>query len=285
MEPVLKWAGGKRQLLSKLLNYITPELLKGHRFYEPFIGGGSVSFTLAHPATTINDFNEELINTYSVIKDDPQGLIALLTEHQNNHSKEYYYKIRALDRDESYAGLSSKEKAARFIYLNKTCFNGLYRVNSSNQYNVPLGRLTTTGIVQADRIEELSEFLNQPEVHICQGDFTECLKDAKKGDVIYFDPPYDYEGSGFNQYVINSFNRDDLKRLHDECIRLISIGCTVIVSNNDTAFVRELFKESVFDIESVEAKRFINCQANNRSGIKEVIIYGKKQRSRVSTSR
>jgi DNA adenine methylase len=276
MEPVLKWAGGKRQLLAALLQYITPELLKGHRFFEPFIGGGSVAFALEHPATTFNDYNPELINAYRMIKEDPDGLIDLLEEHQKNHSKEYFYQVRAMDREAAYAELPALQKAARLIYLNRTCFNGLYRVNRQNHFNVPFGRPLSRDVVQKEKIYALSEFLNNHGVEIYQGDFAACLSAAKAGDVIYFDPPYDYEETGFNKYVTNIFGRADLQRLHDECIKLIKKGCIVIVSNNDTTFVREVFNESVFKINGVEAKRYINCKGNKRSGIKEVIIYGKK---------
>lgn len=276
MEPVLKWAGGKRQLLSKLLSYITPELLSGHRFFEPFIGGGSVSFALEHPATTINDYNAELINVYRVIKDAPDLLIEALTVHQKKHSKEYYYVVRQMDRSSEYSLLPPVVRAARIIYLNKTCFNGLYRVNSDNYFNVPIGRPTSPKIVDPEKIHELSKYLNNSQVEICQGDFAECLTSAESGDVIYLDPPYDYEETGFNRYVINGFDRKELERLHHVALQLIEKGCVVIVSNNDTTFVRALFKEPVFTIESIEAKRYINCKANNRNGIKEVIIYGKK---------
>lgn len=277
MEPVLKWAGGKRQLRSLLLEYLTSELLEGHRYFEPFVGGGSIAFTLGHPNTTINDYNPELINAYRTIKNDPETLIEKLQIHEENHSKEYYYSVRAMDNDESYNSLPDVEKAARMIYLNRTCFNGLYRVNKQNHFNVPFGRPSSKGIVQADKIRALHAFLNEPGVEIYEGDYSDCLKDAQPGDVIYFDPPYDYEDTGFNKYVTNIFGRNELKQLRDLSMALIQKGCTVILSNNDTTYVRELFADNIFSIRGIEAKRYINCKPNKRSGVKEVIIYGRQQ--------
>ena len=274
MDPVLKWAGGKRQLLSTLLKYITPELLEGHRYYEPFVGGGSVAFSLAHPNTTINDYNPELINVYRVIRDNPNELIEVLKFHEQRHSKDYYYTVRALDRVESYSSLSVTEKAARTIYLNRTCFNGLYRVNGKNQFNVPFGQPSPHGIVQEKRIKLLSEYLQGSGISICEGDFSNCLLDIKPGDVVYFDPPYDYEDTGFNKYVTNIFGHKELEQLRDLSLQLVKNGCTVILSNNDTSFVRKMFSDDVFSILGIEAKRFINCKPDKRSGVKEVIIWG-----------
>ena len=275
MEPVLRWAGGKRQILSILLGYITPQMLNGHRYFEPFVGGGSVAFALEYPNTTISDYNPELINAYRVIRDNPDQLIDLLKIHANNHCKEYYYRIRALDQEESYIQSSSVEKAARMIYLNRTCFNGLYRVNRKNHFNVPLGRESSNGIVQESIVRDLSNYLNGKGIKILEGNFIDCVRGVKAGDVIYFDPPYDYEDTGFNKYVTNIFGHKELEQLRYLSLVLIQKGCTVILSNNDTRFVRELFSDSVFTINPIEAKRYINCKPDRRSGIKEVIIVGK----------
>ena len=276
MEPVFRWAGGKRQILSILLDYITPQMLNGHRYFEPFVGGGSVAFALEHPNTTIGDYNPELINAYRVIRDNPDQLIDLLKTHARNHSKEYYYSIRALDQEEAYVQSSSVEKAARMIYLNRTCFNGLYRVNRKNHFNVPFGRESSNGIVQESIVRELSDYLNGEGIEIIEGNFTDCVRDVKAGDVIYFDPPYDYEDTGFNKYVTNIFGHGELEQLRDLSLALVQKGCTVILSNNDTHFVRELFSDAVFKINGIEAKRYINCKPDKRSGIKEVIILGNR---------
>ena len=277
MEPVLKWAGGKRQLRSYLLKYLTPELLEGHRYYEPFVGGGSIAFALEHPNTTIIDYNVELINAYMVIRNSPDKLIEKLKAHEKKHCKEYFYTIRAMDQKDSYKDLSDVEKAARMIYLNRTCFNGLYRVNRQNHFNVPIGRPSTNGIVQEDKIKALSKYLNGVGVEILCGDYSQCLDKAQPGDVIYFDPPYDYEDTGFNKYVTNIFDRKELEQLKNLSLTLIQKGCTVILSNNDTTYVRELFSDKLFAIQGIEAKRYINCKPNKRSGVKEVIIYGRQQ--------
>ena len=277
MEPVLKWAGGKRQLLPTLLKTITPELLTGHRYYEPFVGGGSVAFALAHPFTTICDYNAELINVYIVIRDNPDGLIKLLKIHKKNHCQQYYYTVRSWDSDSTYDSLSSTEKAARMLYLNRTCFNGLYRVNKKNHFNVPIGQPSSNDIVQEDRIKSLSRYLRGNDIEIFEGDYSSCLNSVKTGDVIYFDPPYDYEEAGFNKYVTDIFGRNELTKLKDLSVKLVEKGCTVILSNNDTSFVRSLFENGVFTITGIEAKRYINCKSDRRSGIKEVIIFGQKQ--------
>ena len=280
MEPILKWAGGKRQLLSELKKYITKELIGENRYYEPFIGAGSLAFSLECHRLTINDYNEELINVYNVVKSNPIELIKELEKHQKYHSHDYYYEVRALDRDCSgYSKLSNVKKAARMIYLNKTCYNGLYRVNSQGFYNVPIGKNTqqqTPNIVMKERIIALHNYLNNSEIEIRKGDFAKSVFDAKAGDVIYFDPPYDYEKEGFKSYVKTGFTHDDLVRLRNLCNELIERGCIVVISNNDTQFVRECFNADCYVIHSIEAKRYINCKGDRRTKAQEVIIYGQK---------
>lgn len=276
MEPILKWAGGKRLLLPKICKYINAETLNGHYLYEPFFGGGSLTFSLEYSKTHINDFNTELINVYNVIKTDPYNLIKVLLEHKNNHSKEYYYKIRNIDRTPEYQTLSNVERAARTIYLNKTCYNGLYRVNNLGNYNVPIGKQTNTDIVMENRILNLSNFLNNKNIVITSQDFELAVASAKKGDVIYFDPPYDYEieSNGFTSYNSSGFTRDDLRRLKTVADKLIRKGCHVLISNNDTEFVNDLFNDDKYSIEHILAHRFINCKATHRTNIGEVLIYG-----------
>lgn len=281
MDPILRWAGGKRQLLDELQRLITPKLVSDNRYFEPFIGGGSIAFSLEYDKTTISDYNEDLINVYRTIKNKPNKLIQKLKIHQENHNKEYFYKIRALDRDvETYRKLCDIEKAARIIYLNKTCYNGLYRVNSKGFFNVPIGRSSNVpDIVMEDKILNLSVYLNKDDVKILNGDFELAVVGAKEGDVIYFDPPYDYDEDGFKAYVKTGFNHNDLIRLRDLCDLLINKGCIVIISNNDTKFVRDCFRKNVYKITEVLTKRYINCDGQKRTEAKEVIIYGSKSAS------
>lgn len=274
MEPILKWAGGKRQLLPELKKYITPELLKGHSLIEPFVGGGSVFLSMEHDSVIINDYNSELINVYKRIKHNPFRLIEKLELYKKNHSKEFYYKIRELDRLPDYDKMSAIDKAARTIYLNRTCFNGLYRVNSNGFFNVPIGRYSNPDIVQKDKIVSIHNYLYQKNITIICGDFEKSVERAIPGDVVYFDPPYDFEETGFTEYTANSFSRKDLIRMKELCDKLVTSGCTVIISNNDTEYVNSLFSDRKYIINHVSAKRMINSNASNRNEFMEVIIVG-----------
>ena len=275
MKPVIKWPGGKTQLLKELKQIITSELLEGHTYYEVFAGGAALALDLKHPKTVLNDLNSELINMYTVIRDEPNHLILWLTIHQTKHSHDWYYSIRDIDRVEEFKELSRVAKAARTIYLNKTCFNGLYRVNSKGYFNSPIGRTAsgkTPDIVQEDLIREMSEFLKT--VQFKNVDFVKAVDDAVAGDVLFFDPPYDQDEAisteGFVGYQKEGWKRSDLERLKTVCDELVSKGCKVVITNNDTEFVRELFKN--YNFKEVEVKRSINRDGNKRKG-KELIIY------------
>jgi DNA adenine methylase len=278
MKPVLKWAGGKRLLIPEILKYINKDEMenKGHRYFEPFIGGGAVCFELRIAESVINDTNSELINLYLQIKENPDELIELLKKHKDKYNSEYYEHIRGLDREPNFHLQPAVFRASRFIFLNKTCYNGLYRVNSSGYFNVPEGKYKNPDIVNEHKIHKLSKFFNEKNVSIRNLDFEKSINDAKCGDVVYFDPPYDYESEGFTAYSSAGFNREDLKRLKNVCDDLIIRGCKVIISNNDTTFVNELFKSKYYKINRIEANRFINCDGTNRKKVKEVIIYGGK---------
>ena len=275
MKPIIKWIGGKSQLVNELKEIITPELLEGHTYYEPFFGGGALAFDLEHPNTVVNDLNSELINMYTVIRDEPMTLIAVLKLHQVRHNEEWYYQVRNMDRQPEFANLDNVNKAARTIYLNKTCFNGLYRVNKKGYFNSPIGRTAsgkTPDIVQKDRILEMSEFLKTVQFH--NGDYKKAVENAVSGDVIFFDPPYaqdeDIKSAGFVGYQKEGWSDDDLVDLKNLCDELVSKGCKVIVSNNDTTLVREVFKG--YTIKEVDVRRSVNRDGNSRKG-KEVIIY------------
>lgn len=279
MKPFLKWAGGKRQLLPYIKEYINNDVLEGVRYYEPFIGGGSLFFHLEHEDSVINDLNEEIINCYKVIKNSPKKLIKLLKVHQENHCKEYYYNIRSLDRNESFHSMTDIEKAARTIYLNRTCFNGLYRVNKEGQFNTPMGRYVNPLICDEKNIQEISKFLKKNNIQIRCCDFVSSVKDAKAGDWIYFDPPYDYEENGFVGYVKEGFTHDDLQRLKELCDVLIEKGCQILVSNNDTKFVRDTFSsknyEIIYTTKKIKANRNINSNGSKRKKVDEVLIHGR----------
>lgn len=274
MEPILRWAGGKRQLIPTLEKYIDRSVLMGgrHRYYEPFFGGGALCFYLEPLRSVINDYNPELINVYEVIRDSPQELIDLLRIHQVDFNHDHYTQVRSMDRNPGYLNLPPVERAARIIFLNRTCYNGLYRVNNKGFFNVPIGRKENPDIIMEDKILTMNRFFNENEVVIRCGDFENCVEDAQSGDVIYFDPPYDYEDSGFTSYNENCFDRTDLKRLKAVSDKLIEMGCHVILSNNDTPFVNDLFEE--YAIEHIDTKRFISCDGKKRNEGREVIIYG-----------
>lgn len=275
MKPVIKWPGGKGQLLNVLLPLIKDNLKPDSTFYEPFAGGLAVTLALEHPKTVVNDLNSELINMYTVIRDEPDRLIELLNFYQVNHDEDLYYTTRALDRGDNFSTLNPIFKAARTIYLNKTCFNGLYRVNKLGHFNSPIGRTSsgkTPDIVQEDLIREVSKFLETVQFYCTN--FENVTVNAKPGDVFFFDPPYDTDeaikSEGFVGYQKEGWKRTDLLKLKVICDRLVREGCKVVLTNNDTEYVRELFKD--YNFREIEVKRSINRDGNRRKG-KELIIY------------
>lgn len=284
MKPFLKWAGGKRQILAHIKKYINNDIMnENSTYFEPFVGGGSLFFELSRDNCVINDFNSEIINVYKVIKEHPASLIKMLKIHQKNDSVEYFYEIRNLDKNPDFKNMNNIKKAARTIYLNKTCFNGLFRVNRDGYFNTPRGKYENPLICDENNINEISEFLNTHNIKILNDDFEKACPNAKEGDYIYFDPPYDYEDeSGFVAYNAQGFSRNDLNRMKKFCDDLIKIGCTVLISNNDTTFVRDLFKgdnyEIVYEIKSLQANRNINSSGKKRATkVQEVLIYGKRR--------
>lgn len=275
MKPIFKWAGGKRKLLPLIKEVIDIDSLKEHTLYEPFVGGGALFLDLENDVVHINDLNSELINAYIQIKENPKKLIRLLRKFAKKHSKEFYYQMRNYDRKKSFSRLSNVTKAARTIYLNRTCYNGLYRVNSNGKFNVPFGNYKNPDIILEEKILALSEYLNKVSATITNLDFEMAIVDAKENDLIYFDPPYDYENNGFTSYTSNGFTREDLVRLKKVCDELIKRGCKVIISNNDTTYVNELFDDPKYVIKHVVTRWTISCDGKNRKEIKEVIIYAK----------
>lgn len=267
--PVVKWVGGKRQLIDEIKKYIPK---KYNTYYEPFFGGGAVLFNLQPKKAVINDLNADLITTYICIKESADELIKDLSKHEN--TSEYFYHIRNLDLDTlSLNNMTSVEKASRLIYLNKTCFNGLFRVNSSGHFNTPFGNYKNPNIVNAPVIKAVSKYLNDNNISIISGDFEDACKTAQKGDFVYFDPPYDpvNDTSNFTGYNAGGFDRNEQERLKRLCDDLNKKGVKWLLSNSNTNFIRELYEE--YNIEIVKAKRSINSNAAKRGEVEEVLIW------------
>ena len=268
VRPFVKWVGGKRQLLSDI-DRLRPK--KFEEYYEPFLGGGAVLFHLQVPVAYVSDQNAELINLYKVIKKSPKLLISDLKKHKNE--EEYFYEIRQLDREpEIYAELTDVERASRIMFLNKTCFNGLYRVNNSGEFNAPFGRYKNPAIADEVTINAVSRYLNKNTVHIQLGDFASCANTATKNDFVYFDPPYDPVSSSasFTGYTGGGFDRTEQTRLRDLCDVLNQRGVKFMVSNSSTSFIQELYKD--YSLHIVKAKRAINSNGNDRGNVDEVMI-------------
>lgn len=266
-QPFLKWAGGKRQLLPEIRKHIPK---KYNTYYEPFVGAGAVLFDLQPKKAVINDVNVELVNVYNVIKNNVEELIEDLKKHEND--KDYFYAIRDLDRKPEYNELSPIEKASRLIFLNKTCFNGLFRVNSQGQFNVPFGKYKNPKIVNDIVLKAVHNYMNSNDVTIKNEDFETVVENAKKGDFIYLDPPYDpvSDTSSFTGYSLNGFNKDDQIRLRDTFAELDKRGCKVLLSNSSTDFINDIYSD--FHIEIVSATRSINSVASKRGKIEEVLV-------------
>lgn len=270
VKPFLKWAGGKRQLLPEIQKYIPK---KYNRYYEVFIGGGAILFSIQPTNAVINDSNQELINCYKVIRDNPDQLILKLKEHKNEPN--YFYKIRELDRKTTqYEKLSKVEKAARIIYLNKTCYNGLFRVNSQGQFNVPFGKYKNPDIVNEAVIKAVGKYLRDNEIKILNYDFSNALNSAEKGDFIYLDPPYDpiSDTSSFTGYDINGFNRKEQKRLKEIIDELHQKGCKVLLSNSYTNFICDLYSNDYYKQIKISAIRAINSQGHKRGKVDEILV-------------
>mgnify|MGYP002537282330 FL=1 len=269
-KPFVKWAGGKRQIINKLKRYVPDEF---DTYYEPFIGGGALLFELSPRRAVINDSNEELMNVYSVLCDEEKfkKMCNVLNHYEKEHCEEFYYDIRNKDRNKNaYKRLSDYTRAARTIYLNKACFNGLYRVNSKNEFNVPFGKKERVNTYDGGNLITVSNYLTMNDVEILSVDFEQSVKNAKKGDFIYFDPPYDSETSTFNSYTEDGFGKDEQIRLAKVFKELDSRGCYVMLSNHNTSLINDLYKN--FNIHVIEAKRNINSNGKKRGKVKEVII-------------
>lgn len=270
ISPILKWVGGKRQLLKEIKGLIPKQITT---YVEPFIGGGALFFDLQPNKAIINDYNEELINVYRVVKEDPEKLLIILEEHHKLNSEDYFYKIRAMDRNDNYRDMSYIEKAARIIYLNKTCYNGLFRVNQAGQFNTPYGKYKNPNIINRPTILAMSKYFNEMKsLKIISGDYANTLKGLNKGSFVYFDPPYlpISSSSSFTGYTDQGFGYDEQVRLKIECDKLNKRGIKFMLSNSDHPLIRELYKE--YSIITVKANRAINSNVNKRGEINEVLV-------------
>ncbi|HEN0625031.1 TPA: DNA adenine methylase [Streptococcus agalactiae] len=277
VSPVVKWVGGKRQLLPEIKKYIPSKI---STYVEPFLGGGAVLFELQPKKAIVNDFNSELINVYQVIKDNPEELILSLESHKQLNNEDYYYKIRGLDRTEGFDDLSNVEKASRILYLNKTCYNGLFRVNRAGQFNTPYGKYKNPNIVNEVTIRAMSKYLNKNNVKLMTGDYKEALKNLRKGAFVYFDPPYlpISSSSSFTGYTENGFEIDKQIELRDECKKLAKRGIDFLLSNSYSSEILDLYSDkSFFKIEVVKATRNVNSISDKRGEINEVLITNVKQ--------
>ena len=271
-KPFVKWAGGKRQLLAELEKNFPKQF---GTYFEPFLGGGAVLFDLLakkpNIKCSVSDLNSDLVLAYVTIRDKLGRLIESLENHSKNYHKDstgYYYEVRKQEPK------SQIEKVSRLLFLNKTCFNGLYRVNSKGKFNVPLGRYTNPNIVNRENLITASKFLQSEKIKISCRDFESILKDAKKGDFVYFDPPYQpvSDTANFTSYTHRDFTEDDLQRLADLANQLNSKGAHVLLSNSNTKIVKKIFSSKKWKVKEIAVNRAINSNSQKRTGHKEILI-------------
>ena len=269
-KPFVRWAGGKRQIIDELKKYVPEEY---NTYYEPFIGGGALLFELAPKNAVINDCNEELMNVYNILRNPEKygSMCKILNKYEREHSEEFYYEIRNKDRNKGmFSRISDYTRAARTIYLNKACFNGLYRVNSKGEFNVPFGKKDKVNTYDGENLLNVHYYLTNNNVIVDCSDFEASLSTAKEGDFVYIDPPYDSDTGTFNSYTEGGFGKEEQRRLARVFKELDSKGVKVMLSNHNTILVNELYKD--YNIHVIEAKRSINSKGNKRGKVEEVII-------------
>ena len=271
-KPFVKWAGGKRQLIPELTKHLPK---KFDTYFEPFLGGGALLFHLLYEKPNlkcqVSDLNPDLILSYVTIRDKIDDLLKSLKEHSDryfNDSKSYYYSVRETNPK------NQVEKVSRLLFLNKTCFNGLYRVNSKGKFNVPLGRYSNPNIIQEENLRAVNQFLLQNKIIIKCQDFSSTVEKVKKGDFVYFDPPYQpvSKTANFTSYTNSNFNFNDLKRLAKVSNQLVKRGVNVLLSNSSSKQVLDLFDTKDWEIVEIEANRAINSDADKRTGHSELLI-------------
>ena len=266
--PIVKWVGGKTKLLPELLARMPEQF---NRYYEPFAGGAALFFRLAPKRAVLADSNPDLIGLYTAVANDVGAVIRRLQAHRDAHDEAHYYEMRSRwnDRDHEW---STPERAAAFIYLNKTCFNGLWRVNRAGLFNVPIGRYTDPPICVPEALRAAQHVLSRAEIR--RADYRTAVRDAKAGDFLYFDPPYDpvTTTANFTSYTANAFGPDEQRALADTARELVARGCYVMLSNSDTPFMRSIYKG--FRVDRVKCARAINSNAAKRGDVDELIITG-----------
>ena len=273
MKPIIKWVGGKRELVPKIREMLPPDFDPNkNMYYEPFLGGGAVLLDINPSRAIVSDINPELINVYQQVKDNVEEVIKYLSsldwthEHSGQDPKEVYYAVRGLFNN--HLGDKTVDQAARFIYLNKHCFNGLYRVNSKGQFNVPFNGKLTGGSFDADHLREVSKQIQN--VHFLHNDFAVTVHDALPGDFCFIDSPYaPLTPTSFVDYTKEGFSYEDHIRLAEAFKELSDYGVYCMLTNHDTELIRELYKD--YKITVVDVRRSINRNGDGRKG-KEVII-------------
>lgn len=271
-KPFVKWAGGKRQLIPEITKHLPK---KFDTYFEPFLGGGALLFHLLSENKNlkgfVSDLNSDLVLSYVTIRDNLNGLLKSLEKHSDNYfenKKSYYYSVRESNPK------GQIEKVSRLLFLNRTCFNGLYRVNSKGKFNVPLGRYSHPNIIQEENLRSVSQFLNRNKIMIKCQDFSNTVEKAKKGDFVYFDPPYQpvSKTANFTSYTNGNFGLNDLKRLAKVSNQLAKNGVNVLLSNSSSKQVRDLFSSKYWKIIKIEANRAINSASDKRTGHFELLI-------------
>jgi DNA adenine methylase len=271
--PFVKWAGGKRQLLPELLRRVPRSFTKpaggnvARRYFEPFVGGAALFFALRPARATLADVNERLIRTYRGVRDDVETVLGLLKDYKRRHDEKFFYRFREIDIDSK----TDAEVAAWFIYLNKTGFNGLYRVNRGNKFNVPFGRYVHPNIHDPETLRACSGALAGVDLRV--EDFERAVSEAERGDFVYFDPPYVplSATSSFTSYTSDRFGPKEQKRLRDVAHELKKRGVQVLLSNSSAQAVRDLYAKG-FEIVEVSATRAVNSKATARGSISELVI-------------
>ncbi|MFN0248274.1 MAG: DNA adenine methylase [Kofleriaceae bacterium] len=266
--PIIKWVGGKTRLLPELLSRMPARF---GRYYEPFAGGLALYFRVAPERAVISDANADLIALYTAVATDVGAVIKRLARHREEHDERHYYAMRE-KWNQLHGTMSNADRAAMFIYLNKTCFNGLWRVNRAGDFNVPIGRYTDPPICVPEALRAAHSLLARAELR--QGDYRAAVEDAEKGDFVYFDPPYDpvTPTANFTSYSADGFGPDDQRTLAETARALVGRGCKVMLSNSDTPFIRSIYKG--FKIATVKCPRAINSNAAKRGDVDEVIVTG-----------
>lgn len=268
-EPIIKWAGGKRRLLPEIRARIPDSL---GVYHEPFLGGGAVLLDLEPERARAGDVNAELIGMLTVVRDDLPALLAALRGHAAAHSPEHYYAVRAMDREPGWAGVDPVTRAARLLYLNKTCFNGLHRVNRAGHFNVPYGRYRNPNIVNEVGLRAAHDYLVGAGVQLAVAGFEQTCAAAGRGDFVYLDPPYDVvsDTANFTGYAAGGFGRIEQQQLRDVCDELDARGVRFLLSNSATEFIRGLYSD--YRVEIVQVARAINSNPAGRGKVDEVLV-------------